>query len=97
MLFDLVMNHARGCPLERLDFERFFLRKPQDEPPRDNDWGGKCFRYRTPVGPIRLDFGFLIPSLQVINGTAPPNAFNIFRFIRGGVPGAIHFTIGESF
>lgn len=58
---------------------------------------GFGFRYRTPVGPIRLDFGFLIPSLQVINGTAPPNAFNIFRFIRGGVPGAIHFTIGESF
>jgi outer membrane protein assembly factor BamA len=58
---------------------------------------GFGFRYRTPVGPIRLDFGFLIPGWQVINGTAPPNAFNIFRFIRGGVPGAIHFTIGEAF
>lgn len=58
---------------------------------------GFGFRYRTPVGPIRLDFGFLIPGWQVVNGEAPPNAFNIFRFIRGGVPGAIHFTIGESF
>jgi hypothetical protein len=58
---------------------------------------GFGFRYRTPVGPIRLDFGFLIPGWQVVNGTAPPNAFNIFRFIRGGVPGAIHFTIGEAF
>ena len=58
---------------------------------------GFGFRYRTPVGPIRLDFGFLIPGWQVVNGAPPPNAFNIFRFIRGGVPGAIHFTIGEAF
>jgi outer membrane protein assembly factor BamA len=58
---------------------------------------GFGFRYRTPIGPIRLDFGFLIPGWQVVNGTAPPNAFNIFRFIGGGVPGAIHFTIGEAF
>ena len=58
---------------------------------------GFGFRYQTPVGPIRLDFGFLIPKWQVIGGDAPPNAFNIFRFIRGGVPGAIHFTIGEAF
>ena len=36
---------------------------------------GFGFRYRTPVGPIRLDFGFLIPGWQVINGTPPPNAF----------------------
>jgi len=58
---------------------------------------GFGFRYQTPVGPIRLDFGFLIPKWQVVGGDAPPNAFNIFRFIRGGVPGAIHFTIGEAF
>jgi outer membrane protein assembly factor BamA len=58
---------------------------------------GFGFRYQTPVGPIRLDFGFLIPKWQVVRGVAPPNAFNIFRFIRGGVPGAIHFTIGEAF
>ena len=58
---------------------------------------GFGFRYRTPVGPIRLDFGFLIPRWQVVNGPAPPPDFTIFRFIRGGVPGAIHFTIGEAF
>jgi len=58
---------------------------------------GFGFRYQTPVGPIRLDFGFLVPKWQVIGGDAPPNAFNIFKFIRGGVPGAIHFTIGEAF
>lgn len=58
---------------------------------------GFGFRYQTPVGPIRLDFGFLIPKWQVVGGLPPPNAFNIFRFIRGGVPGAIHFSIGEAF
>jgi len=58
---------------------------------------GFGFRYQTPVGPIRLDFGFLIPKWQVVGGEAPPNAFNIFRFIRGGVPGAFHFTIGEAY
>jgi outer membrane protein assembly factor BamA len=58
---------------------------------------GFGFRYQTPVGPIRLDFGFLIPKWQVVGGEPPPNAFNIFRFIRGGVPGAFHFTIGEAF
>ncbi len=58
---------------------------------------GFGFRYQTPVGPIRLDFGFLIPKWQVVGGEAPPNAFNIFRFIKGGVPGAIHFTIGEAY
>ncbi len=58
---------------------------------------GFGFRYQTPIGPVRLDFGFLIPGWQVIGGEAPPNAFNIFQFIRGGVPGAIHFTIGEAF
>jgi outer membrane protein assembly factor BamA len=58
---------------------------------------GFGFRYQTPVGPIRLDFGFLIPKWQVVGGDPPPNAFNIFRFIRGGVPGAIHFTIGEAY
>jgi outer membrane protein assembly factor BamA len=58
---------------------------------------GFGFRYQTPVGPIRLDFGFLIPKWQIIGEDPPPNAFNIFRFIRGGVPGAIHFTIGEAY
>lgn len=58
---------------------------------------GFGFRYLTPVGPIRLDFGFLIPPWQIVGQPPPPNAFNIFKFIRGGVPGAIHFTIGEAF
>jgi outer membrane protein assembly factor BamA len=58
---------------------------------------GFGFRYQTPVGPVRLDFGFLIPNWQIVGEPPQPNAFNIFRFIRGGVPGAIQFTIGEAF
>ncbi len=58
---------------------------------------GFGFRYQTPVGPVRLDFGFLIPKWQIVGEPPQPNAFNIFRFIRGGVPGAIQFTIGEAF
>jgi len=58
---------------------------------------GFGFRYQTPVGPIRLDFGFLIPKWQIVGEQPPPNAYNIFRFINGGVPGAIHFTIGEAY
>ncbi|MGB8329293.1 MAG: POTRA domain-containing protein [Polyangiales bacterium] len=58
---------------------------------------GFGFRYQTPVGPIRLDFGFLLPRWQIVGQEPPPNAYNIFRFIRGGVPGAIHFTIGEAY
>jgi outer membrane protein insertion porin family/translocation and assembly module TamA len=58
---------------------------------------GFGFRYQTPVGPIRLDFGFLIPKWQIVGEQPPPNAYNIFRFINGGVPGALHFTIGEAY
>lgn len=58
---------------------------------------GFGFRYQTPIGPIRLDFGFLIPKWQIVGAEPPPNAYNIFKFIRGGVPGAFHFTIGEAY
>jgi outer membrane protein assembly factor BamA len=58
---------------------------------------GFGFRYRTPIGPIRLDFGFLIPRWQIVGQPPQPPAFNIFRFIKGGVPGAFHFTIGEAY
>ncbi|MFZ1864071.1 MAG: BamA/TamA family outer membrane protein [Polyangiales bacterium] len=58
---------------------------------------GFGFRYQTPIGPIRLDFGFLIPRWQIVGRAPPPPDFNIFRFIRGGVPGAFHFTIGEAY
>ncbi len=58
---------------------------------------GFGFRYQTPIGPVRLDFGFLIPKWQIIGEPPQPPSFQIFRRIRGGVPGAISFTIGEAF
>ncbi|HTM46872.1 MAG TPA: BamA/TamA family outer membrane protein [Polyangiaceae bacterium] len=51
-------------------------------------------RYDTPVGPIRLDIGYRIPHLQVLNGPdtdeEPAPLFGIF-------PVAIAFGIGEAF
>jgi 1,4-alpha-glucan branching enzyme len=48
---DLVMNHARGCPLRDLAFDWFFLRDGSEEPDPRGDprphWGGDIFRYRT--------------------------------------------------
>ena len=58
---------------------------------------GFGFRYQTPIGPVRLDFGFLIPKWQIVGESPQPFAFNIFRRIRGGLPGAVSFTIGEAF
>lgn len=54
VIMDLVMNHARECPLRDLAFDWFFLRDGSEEPnpegnPRPN-WGGDIFRYRTPRG-----------------------------------------------
>ena len=57
---------------------------------------GFGLRYRTIVGPLRLDAGFAPRSLQVIGED---------QRIRDGLPqsrlfgaeGALHFTIGESF
>jgi 1,4-alpha-glucan branching enzyme len=47
VIFDVVMNHARGCPLFELDPDSYFLKKPEDEPGRGEDYSGKMFRYRT--------------------------------------------------
>ena len=57
---------------------------------------GLGFRYDTPVGPIRLDVGYRIPGMQVLesaegtrNEGAPPSLF--------GLPAAISIGIGEAF
>lgn len=49
VLLDVVMNHARDCPLARLARRRYFLDHPADEPGRGEDYGGQMFRYREPV------------------------------------------------
>jgi 1,4-alpha-glucan branching enzyme len=49
VLVDLVMNHARACPLADVARERYFLRTPDDEPGRGDAYGGDMFRYRQQV------------------------------------------------
>jgi 1,4-alpha-glucan branching enzyme len=49
VIMDVVMNHARKCPLEQLAFDWFFLRDKTEEGDRE-DWGGRLFRYRTRAG-----------------------------------------------
>ncbi|UHG93067.1 alpha-amylase family glycosyl hydrolase [Spirosoma oryzicola] len=46
VFLDVVMNHARECPLEKLAFDWFFLNSPSEEPGRGQDWGARMFRYR---------------------------------------------------
>lgn len=48
VFLDLVMNHARECPLHSLASTMFFLNKSNDEPGRGQDWGGKMFRFVKP-------------------------------------------------
>lgn len=55
-------------------------------------------RYRTIVGPVRLDFGFRVPSARVI-GThedVPPVPTDTLFGIHN-LQGAFHITIGESY
>lgn len=48
VILDVVMNHARECPLARLAWRRFFISR-SEEPGRGEDYGGQMFRYREPV------------------------------------------------
>ncbi|SFF86901.1 1,4-alpha-glucan branching enzyme [Halopelagius inordinatus] len=47
VLMDIVMNHARECPLETLAGDRFFL-DPEEKPDRP-DWGGRRFDFENAV------------------------------------------------
>ncbi|PYR88342.1 MAG: hypothetical protein DMF84_28520, partial [Acidobacteria bacterium] len=50
VIMDLVMNHAKKCPLRDLAFDSFFLRDGNEEPGPDGPrlgWGGDIFRYRS--------------------------------------------------
>ncbi len=57
---------------------------------------GFGLRYQTIVGPVRLDFGFLIPGAQVV-GQRDPETSTRVRLGRLRWDGAVHLTIGEAF
>jgi outer membrane translocation and assembly module TamA len=57
---------------------------------------GGGMRYRTVIGPIRLDAGYRPDALQRTHGGPPTDAFQTdLGFAKFN--GAIHLTIGESF
>ncbi|MES9846905.1 MAG: alpha-amylase family glycosyl hydrolase [Candidatus Thiodiazotropha sp.] len=61
VIFDVVMNHARNCPLAQLDYGRYFLSNEDEERShRGEDYGARLFRYwpdendRTPARDFHL-------------------------------------------
>ena len=48
VLLDLVMNHARECPLEKLAEVSYFLSDRSEENGRGEDYGARLFRYQQP-------------------------------------------------
>ncbi len=46
VFLDIVMNHARECPLEALAENNYFLHDRDEEPGRGEDYGARLFRFR---------------------------------------------------
>lgn len=68
VIFDIVMNHARLCPLSQLDYAGFFLHSSDEERDyRGEDYGAQLFRYwpdehgRTPA----REFQFLMADYLI--------------------------------
>jgi outer membrane protein assembly factor BamA len=58
---------------------------------------GPGLRYFTPIGPIRVDFGYRVPGMQRIGGDLDPRE-NPKEFSLGFKgPFALHLSIGEAF
>jgi len=59
---------------------------------------GPGLRYKTPVGPVRADFGVRLPGLQRIDGELDPREqAPDFHFLGVKGPFALHFSVGEAF
>jgi outer membrane protein insertion porin family/translocation and assembly module TamA len=58
---------------------------------------GPWLRYRTPVGPVRIDFGWRVPGAQKLGGALDPRETpREFSLLIHG-PFALHLSLGESF
>ena len=66
---------------------------------RPNTSIGFGFRYKTIVGPLRLDFGWRVPGMQRFGDAPPPASVSQTTVDLGAFayPGALHVTIGEAF
>lgn len=57
---------------------------------------GLGLRYRTIVGPLRLDVGWLVPGAQAVGVDPAQREIKVnLGFVQ--FPGAVHITIGEAF
>lgn len=68
VFLDVVMNHARDCPLDALAEDWFFLRSGE-EPDRPS-WGGRRFNYRRPAPDVPLPTADTLPVPSTM--TWPP-------------------------
>ncbi len=58
---------------------------------------GLGFRYNTMVGPLRMDFGYRVPSLQTLGSAVLPKQPYDVNLGLFSMPGAFNLTIGEAF
>ena len=70
VILDIVMNHARDCPLEHLAENKFFLNSREEEPGRGEDYGARLFKYRDPSSDGRFharEFHFAMADFWIQN------------------------------